>query len=263
MSEAGEFLDILTGCRIRDPARAADGHLYDFTSLTEYFAAREAAGLPIVSPRTSAQMARTLARDADARARLADLLEDMAMHDPGTHVKTLAALRSVFNLLDELGDMLSTLLNGWKTPVVMVLGNESSGKSSVLDRLAMMPLLPRGEETCTRMLIMLRMRHSDTPRLPLLRVIDLQSGVMLRQQTLTLVGGEVDVREQMNAVIREEHPQLDSVRPPLSTRFRGWLCSPTLPTRTDAPPSPPLPRRCAPPRCSSCTCTRLTCPPST
>jgi hypothetical protein len=44
-----------------------------------------------------------------------------------------------------------------------------------------------------------------------LLVIDVQSGAELRRVTLTLIGGEVDVREQMNAIIREEHPQLDSV----------------------------------------------------
>ena len=96
---------------------------------------------------------------------------------------------------------------------MVAIGNESSGKSSMIDRLGMMPLLPRGENTCTRMPIMLRMRHSDTPKLPLLLVIDVQSGAELRRVTLTLIGGEVDVREQMNAIILEEHPQLDSVRP--------------------------------------------------
>ena len=96
---------------------------------------------------------------------------------------------------------------------MVVLGNESSGKSSLIDRLAMMPLLPRGEGTCTRLPIKLRLRHADTPRPPLLKVIDLQSNMVLREVPLTVIGGELDVRDQMNAIIREEHPQLDSVRP--------------------------------------------------
>ena len=71
---------------------------------------------------------------------------------------------------------------------------------------------------------MLRMRHSDTPKLPQLLVIDLQSNMVLRRVTLTLIGGEVDVREQMNAIILEEHPQLDSVRLLLSweTDVLSW-----------------------------------------
>ena len=105
---------------------------------------------------------------------------------------------------------------------MLLIGNESSGKSSLADRLGMMPLLPRGEGTCTRMPIMLRMRHSDTPKLPLLLVIDDQSGAVLRRVTLTLIGGEVDVREQMNAIILEEHPQLDSVRA-LPCAACAWL----------------------------------------
>ena len=135
----------------------------------------------------------------------------------------------------------------------MVLGNESSGKSSLIDRLAMMPLLPRGEGTCTRIAINLRMRHSDVPKVPLLRVLDVQSGEVLRQVPLAVVGGEVDVREQMNAIILEEHPQLDSVRSALAPCA---MCDPDQPSPSSPPvchtcfrPTvPPAPLRCARPR---------------
>lgn len=102
----------------------------------------------------------------------------------------------------------------------------------------MMPLLPRGEGTCTRTPINLRMRHSDAPKVPLLRVLDTQSGAVLRQVPLAVVGGEVDVREQMNAIILEEHPQLDSVR--LARPICFHVCHPA--------DRPPPPRRCARPR---------------
>ena len=114
MSDVGEFYDVLTGTRIRDPARAADGRLYDFSSLTEWFNMREAAGQPIISPRTLEPMVRTLTRDAEARAQLAALLEDLALNDPGTFVKTLAVLRAVFDALDPLGDLLNSVLAKWK-----------------------------------------------------------------------------------------------------------------------------------------------------
>ena len=122
----------------------------------------------------------------------------------------------------------------------MVLGNESSGKSSLIDRLAMMPLLPRGVDTCTRVAINLRLRHSDVPKVPLLRVLDVQSGEVLRQVPLAVVGGEVDVREQMNAIILEEHPQLDSVRPAVLP------CATYIPHQLTAVHAPCL--RCARPR---------------
>ncbi|TMW65229.1 hypothetical protein Poli38472_009396 [Pythium oligandrum] len=47
-------------------------------------------------------------------------------------------------------------------PQIVVVGQESSGKSSVLESLAMMPLFPRDESICTRMPIHLKMRHRQT-----------------------------------------------------------------------------------------------------
>lgn len=44
-------------------------------------------------------------------------------------------------------------------PQIVVIGQESSGKSSVLESLAMMPLFPRDKNICTRMPIRLKMRH--------------------------------------------------------------------------------------------------------
>lgn len=44
-------------------------------------------------------------------------------------------------------------------PQIVVVGQESSGKSSVLESLAMMPLFPRDEHICTRMAIHLKLRH--------------------------------------------------------------------------------------------------------
>ena len=130
-----EFLDVLTGARIRTPVLAADGTLYDRDSLSAWFQAREAADKPIVSPRTSEPMEKTFTVDAGASERLAELLEDLAMEDPDiseggvskklsklaalravsekVEVKTLASLRGVFDALDPLGDLLSTTLKGW------------------------------------------------------------------------------------------------------------------------------------------------------
>jgi hypothetical protein len=114
MSHFGEFYDVITGTHIRDPARAEDGELYDFTTATEWFDAREAEGLPIISPRTLAPMGRTLTRDIEALARLSVVMQDLLLNVAGVYVKTLKELRAVFDALDSLGDLLITLLKGWK-----------------------------------------------------------------------------------------------------------------------------------------------------
>ena len=93
----------------------------------------------------------------------------------------------------------------------MVFGNETSGKSSLLERLAMMPLLPRGDGTCTRLPIVLRLRHADVARNPVLVVRDSASGREEVRRTVSIAGGEVDVRREMERVIAEEHKGLSSV----------------------------------------------------
>jgi len=58
-------------------------------------------------------------------------------------------LTEIFRVLDPLRDLLNESLNGWEPPVIVVFGDESSGKSTILDRIAMLPLFPKGEDLCT------------------------------------------------------------------------------------------------------------------
>ncbi|KAK1935463.1 Dynamin-related protein 3A [Phytophthora citrophthora] len=46
-------------------------------------------------------------------------------------------------------------------PQIIVIGEEGSGKSSVLESVAMLPLFPRDSDICTRMPIVLKMRHVE------------------------------------------------------------------------------------------------------
>ena len=49
------LIDAFTNELIRDPVIAADGHVYDRSSLLKYFAARKSEGRPIVSPQDPEQ----------------------------------------------------------------------------------------------------------------------------------------------------------------------------------------------------------------
>ena len=151
-----ELVDALTGALIEEPVCAADGHVYDRRSLTAFFEQRRAAGQPTVSPQDlETPMGEELREAPEVKAALDELRSD-AQHgtparEPPQSFKSLSTLRSVFDVLDPLSELLAETLKGWQTPVVIVFGNETSGKSSLLERLAMMPLLPRGEGTCTRL----------------------------------------------------------------------------------------------------------------
>lgn len=53
-------------------------------------------------------------------------------------------------MLDGMRAILDETLKDWKYPKIVVLGSESSGKSSVLERLMMFPLLPRDKVSLSR-----------------------------------------------------------------------------------------------------------------
>ena len=212
-----ELIDAFTNDLIRDPVLAADGHVYDRSSLLKYFAARKSEGRLIVSPQDPEQPMREELGEApaDVVAALAQLRADgellKARQARSVTFKSLEALKVVFDVLDPLSELLAATLEGWKTPVVIVFGQETSGKSSLLERLAMMPLLPRGEDTCTRLPILLKLRHTKEAQLPVLVVRDSATGKEEVRRTVSLAGGQVDVRHEMERVLAAEQGGLTSV----------------------------------------------------
>ena len=59
------------------------------------------------------------------------------------------ALFHYFEGFHTLRDQLSEALDGWDTPVVVVFGAQNAGKSTLLERIAMMRLFPKGNGLCT------------------------------------------------------------------------------------------------------------------
>jgi GTPase SAR1 family protein len=54
----------------------------------------------------------------------------------------------------------------FSVPRIVAIGEESSGKSSTLERIAMLKIFPSDRRLCTRMPIELRLRHCDEAKLP-------------------------------------------------------------------------------------------------
>ena len=57
-------------------------------------------------------------------------------------------------------------LAGWQPPRVVVVGNQSEGKSAILERLCMMPLFPRSKSLCTSVPVKISTRCGAVPRPP-------------------------------------------------------------------------------------------------
>ncbi|KAJ1481216.1 Dynamin family-domain-containing protein, partial [Baffinella frigidus] len=97
-------------------------------------------------------------------------------------------------------------------PQVVMIGQQSSGKSSILERLAMMPLFPRGEGTITRLPIHVHLRNAETSLPPTLEVVDTATNKTVRgPYVVPSISGHLDVSQQMDQILQEEQRGLKGV----------------------------------------------------
>ncbi|KAF2313381.1 hypothetical protein GH714_010675 [Hevea brasiliensis] len=82
-----------------------------------------------------------------------------------THVPLVSSyndhIRPLLDAVDKLRH-LKIMNEGIKLPTIVVVGDQSSGKSSVLESLAGINL-PRGQGICTRVPLVMRLQHQPTP----------------------------------------------------------------------------------------------------
>ena len=94
----------------------------------------------------------------------------------------------------------------WQTPVLVVLGAESTGKSTLMERLIMMNMFPRAKKICTRVPILVRLRNAEKAQAPTLAVQNVSSKAIERgPTTIPMQGGELDVREAMQEILEQEN----------------------------------------------------------
>ena len=242
----------LSGDLMLDPVRAHDGRTYERRCIKEYIAEMHSAGLPLVSPITppsGEKMAMDAMLESD-HARLNELvhhlkamLQQHVAQQPGApqeapRVKSIDELSIAFSQLDPLRELLQTSLDGWTPPMIVVVGEENSGKSTLLERLAMMPLFPRDERICTKLQIHVRLRRC-TPgdSIATLRVVSVANGAvgstLKKERMIPMSNGAVDVRAMMDELVREEHGQIAAEGGNYVCTTRGIILevhSPIVPT---------------------------------
>ncbi|XP_057954080.1 dynamin-related protein 4C-like [Malania oleifera] len=69
-------------------------------------------------------------------------------------------IRPLLNAIDKLRHLITS--EGIQLPTIVVIGDQSSGKSSVLESLAGINL-PRGQGICTRVPLIMRLQHTPSP----------------------------------------------------------------------------------------------------
>lgn len=190
--QLADFLCPIGGDIMKDPVTAEDGFNYERSAITVWHADYK------TSPQTQAAMGGKLVQNKKLKAAIDKFGQHSATGcetriswpshghhkhscerwivigdggveagsvDEGGHETEKAslsmALGKTFQELDQVRDLLSSVFDGWTPPKIVVLGDESAGKSTLLEMLAMMPIFPRKRRFCTRLAIHLRLRRSS------------------------------------------------------------------------------------------------------
>ena len=141
---------------MEDPVNTADGHTYERTAIEAWFDTQRRRGLNITSPKTGLALANTtlIANNTLAEEIRAFVAVNNNI-DPNEVKFTLSS--EIFGDLDRI----PTLMAGLQllTPQIVVLGNESHGKSSLLERIVGLPIFPRDKGVCTRCVVRVQLRR--------------------------------------------------------------------------------------------------------
>jgi GTP-binding protein EngB required for normal cell division len=141
-------------------------------------------------------------------------------------VDSVRDLTRAFDILDGLAEVLSEVLENWGPPRIVVIGNQSAGKSTVLERLCMMPLFPRDRGLCTSVPIRIDIRRSPVQRPTTLETWDTVANRRVGAvRVIPHDGGDVDIREAMGEVLgRQGGGEVSDTH-----ELRVRITSPTLP----------------------------------
>ena len=165
-----DFLCPICGELMRDPVLADDGRHYERRCIEEWFQACKDRELSITSPWTSDLMTENIRENPDFKTKIALAVQERSLKTGLENVPSIRELNAIFATLDPLRDILERTLKKWNPPQLVVIGDESSGKSSLLQRLVMMPILPTAKNTCTRLPIHVRLRNAEQAKAPRLEV---------------------------------------------------------------------------------------------
>jgi hypothetical protein len=179
-----EYCCPITCDPMTDPVIVADGHSYERASIQEWFDHGKN-----TSPLTNLGLQHlNLTPNINLRKLIQDYWQSQqqskgaAQYTPpqGNAIpKSLMCLSQHFHGLDLIRAPLERALGGWKPPVVVVFGQESCGKSTLLERIAMVPLFPKGADLCTRLPILISLRNVKENQKPCLHVMQRNSGLQV------------------------------------------------------------------------------------
>ena len=213
-----DFIDPFTCLVFEDPVLAEDGVVYERSNLENWFRQERSTHGAVRSPKTLKPMGTRMVAQPELVAAIMRARQEHAIREEqkaaaakggarrsgdDEKVKRIDALGEIFGQLDKLKGVLPS---DYQVPMFVVLGAESSGKSSLLERIAMFTIFPRAEGTCTRIAIKVQLRRVAKNRPPQLQMCDLEGRPVGPVESFPLAGGgENFIKQKMDEVIQREH----------------------------------------------------------
>ena len=168
-----QFRDPIHFHVMRRPVKAADGHIYDESSIRLWFLNQEKIGdsTVILSPVTREPLTNLdLEPMEDVKTEIESWLkrrQEASKAGTGTatadNITGIEELSTIFKILDDVRDDLEQMLDGWQPPRIVVIGQQNHGKSTQLNRMCLNKLFPQAASICTRVPIKIDIRHTALP----------------------------------------------------------------------------------------------------
>ena len=243
-----ELVCPIMGDFMEDPVVAEDGRSYERDMIAAWFAQCTASGQPCTSPVTREPMGSRLVENGTLKRTISELREQQSrqanltskgspvdsppgtpLKDPATgkgncnsssnasgsersqSISSVQQLGEVFAQLDPLRELLAKCLDGWQPPALVAVGNENSGKSTLLERLCMMPMFPHDKEVCTRLPIQVRLRRGPAV-VPRLEVINAETSAKEGEiAVVPMESAHVDVRREMDRLVKLQNKAIRGI----------------------------------------------------
>jgi len=215
---------------MQEPVKAEDGFLYEQERIQAYIWNHLRHGTRLVSPITQEPMGECLLPASEVKAAISEFgvpvkgdrsveWEEHGLQKKRRRVCVPAQssdnskfpdmsemMSEPFEELDSLRTLLQSVLQDLTPPRIIVFGDESSGKSSLLEHLAMMPIFPRSESFCTRSAIHVRLRRDPSQAVAILSVRHWEGReeVVESEEQVSIAQGHVQVRKAMLKLLEHE-----------------------------------------------------------
>ena len=175
--QLADFMCPITSKIMVEPVKAEDGHVYEHAEIKKWLErsptspiTRKPMGKKLVVDESLKQAINAYERAQDSGEQT-EISWDREGEQRGVVVQADAveqaigtssisnALSKFFREFDEKRELLHEVLEGWEPPRIVAIGDESAGKSTILEQLANVPIFPRKRRFCTQMPIELRLRR--------------------------------------------------------------------------------------------------------